>query len=161
MLAGNIVQESRAHFNNGLPFEPHQTISVFSIIYGLPSWHFRTALKVYTRENVCFFVTYIKAAPSVLYQKPRRFNDNFLACVERCHVETLITNSRYKFQGSVLWQSHRHLSGHWAPYHTGFSFQIHIKVPGSQKRRNISLCRDFELATAWMETLIRNIFTTE
>lgn len=24
MLAGNIVKESRAHFNNGLPFEPHQ-----------------------------------------------------------------------------------------------------------------------------------------
>lgn len=60
MLAGNIVKESRAHFNNGLLFEPHQNhIHVFN--------HSCVAKLALQGDIVCLyikktqlFMTYIK-----------------------------------------------------------------------------------------------------
>lgn len=73
--------------------------TVYSTIYGLPSWHFRTALNVHISEKcLLFFSDLHQSGAILLLQKPRSFNDNYLG-VEQCHVETLITNSRYKFQG--------------------------------------------------------------
>lgn len=65
-----------------------KTISVFSIVYVLPSWHFRTELYVYIRKGLLFCDLH-QSSPILLLQTPRSFNDNFLGCVVQCHVESL------------------------------------------------------------------------
>lgn len=80
MLAGNIVKESRTHFNNGLPFEPHQNhICVFNHLCVAKLALQDSIVCPYIRKGLPF-KAYIKAAPFFL-KKTRSFNDNFLGCV--------------------------------------------------------------------------------
>lgn len=89
MLAGNIVKEGRTHFNNGLPFEPHQNhICVFNDLCVAKQALQDTIVCLYIRKCL-FFVTYIKAVQFFFSKTLRSFNDNFPGCVAQCHVETL------------------------------------------------------------------------
>lgn len=55
MLAGNIVKESRTHFNNGLPFEPHQNhICVFNDLCVAKQTLQDTIVSIYQKMPVCF-----------------------------------------------------------------------------------------------------------
>lgn len=80
MLAGYIIKESRAHFNNGLPFEPHQNhICVFNHLCFA-----KLALLIYQKKSA--FCDLHQNSPILLLQKPRSFNDNFLGCVAQCNI---------------------------------------------------------------------------
>lgn len=142
MLAGNIVKESRVRFNNGLPCEPHQNhIYVFNRLCVAKLALQESIVCLYIRKA---FVTYIKTVPLFFPKKPRTFNDNFLGCVAQRHIETLkLLIADIEFQGMILRQSHRHLSEHCVPYHTGFSFQIHIKVTDLCFSKKIFHCGEF------------------
>lgn len=154
MLAGTIVKESRADFNNGLPFEPHQNQNcVFNHLRVAKLALQDSAECPHIRKMSAFFSDLHQSGAILLLQKPRSFNDNYLGCVEQCHVETLITNSRYKFQGigflaisqAPLWAlcaiSHRLLISD--------SYQSHqsLVLKKKKKKKSFAVVR-FELATA-------------
>ena len=133
VFCGNVgrksSQRNRACFNNGSPFEPHQNhICVFNHRYVAKLALQGGSVCLYFMKSL-LFCDLNQSTPTRL-QKVRSFNDNFFAFLAQCHVETLcnyyeqIPSSRV----TIFCQSQRHLSGHCTHYHTGFSFQIHIKV---------------------------------
>lgn len=94
-------------------------------------------MSIYQRRSA--FCDLDQSIPILLFQKPWRFNDNFLT--EWCSATLRLCNyekADAKIQGMILCQSHRHLSGHSVPYHTGFLFQNHIQVtnPCFSKKTN-------------------------
>lgn len=159
MLAGNIVKESRACINNGLPFEPHQNhICVFN--------HLCVANLALQDSIVCpyiwkslFFVTYIKAVPFLFSKNRGVLMTTFLAVWRSATLRlSVITNSRYRVPGAWFSANLRGTSLGTVRNITQTShFRFTSKSPIPASFTVVS----FELAMAWMNTFINTSLTTE
>lgn len=157
MLAGNIATESRAHFNNGLPFEPHQNhIHVFNQLCVAKLALQDGIVCLYIKKSV-LFMTYIKVALFFFSKNWGVLMTTFLAMWHSAMLRLCVITKIQSTSSMILCQSHRHLSGHCVPYHTGFSFQIHFKVTDPY----LFHCSEFWISCGLNEDIYQHILTTE
>lgn len=129
-----------------------KTISVFSIICVLPSWHFRTALYVYLQKVFFFFFfTYIKAVPLFFSKNQGVLMTTSLVvwCSAMLRL-SVITHSRYRVPGAQFSANHAGTSlgtVHNITQAPHFRFTSKSPIPASFP------VVGFELAMTWMKTL--------